>query len=147
MKSIIILTTLIFFAPNLVSDSYEDEVRQRLGLKGQICKQDESCGVKSMPGVGVKSNKTELVAVSEGRDGKTVYDLGCAACHNAGLAGAPLLGDQAQWASRLDKGLQTLTDNAYNGYNAMPAKGLCMDCTREEIEQSVQYMLDALTVN
>ena len=78
MKNIIILTTLIFFAPNLVSDSYEDEVRKRLGLKGQICKQDESCGVKSMPGVGVKSNKTELVAVSEGRDGKTVYDLGCA---------------------------------------------------------------------
>lgn len=95
---------------------------EKTRLERSNLQKDESCGVKSMPGVGVKSNKTELVAVSEGRDGKTVYDLGCAACHNAGLAGAPLLGDQAQWASRLDKGLQTLTDNAYNGYNAMPAK-------------------------
>ena len=39
-----------------------------------------------------------------------------------------------------------LTNNAYNGYNAMPAKGLCMDCSREEIERSVQYMLDAFTL-
>ena len=39
-----------------------------------------------------------------------------------------------------------LTANAYNGYNAMPAKGMCMDCSELEIERSVQYMLDALTV-
>jgi len=28
--------------------------------------------------------------------------------------------------------------------NAMPAKGLCIDCTKEEIEIAVQYMLDAI---
>jgi len=31
-----------------------------------------------------------------------------------------------------------------NGLNAMPAMGLCMDCTDAELEASVQYMLDAL---
>ncbi len=147
MKNIFTLLILSFFTQELISDSYEDEVRERLGLKGKICKQDESCGTKSMPGVGVKNNSTELAVVASGRDGKTVYDIGCAACHNAGLAGAPLFADQSQWEIRLSKGLETLTDNAYNGYNAMPAKGLCMDCSREEIEKSVQYMLDALTVN
>ena len=147
MKNIFTLLILFLFAQELISDSYEDEVRERLGLKGKICKQDESCGAKSMPGVGVKNNSTKLAVVASGRDGKTVYDIGCAACHNAGLAGAPLFADQSQWEIRLSKGLETLTDNAYNGYNAMPAKGLCMDCSREEIEKSVQYMLDALTVN
>ena len=39
-----------------------------------------------------------------------------------------------------------LTANAYNGYNAMPAKGMCIDCSELEIERSVQYMLDSLTV-
>ena len=56
------------------------------------------------------------------------------------------MGSQAQWEERLDKGLELLTGNAYNGYNAMPAKGMCMDCSETEIERSVQYMLDALTL-
>ena len=67
--------------------------------------------------------------------------------HTAGLAGSPLLGDQSQWEARLVKGVETLTNNAYNGYNAMPAKGLCMDCSKEEIRASVDYMLEALTVD
>jgi cytochrome c5 len=29
----------------------------------------------------------------------------------------------------------------------MPAKGLCMDCSKEEIRASVDYMLEALTVD
>jgi len=28
----------------------------------------------------------------------------------------------------------------------MPAKGMCIDCSELEIERSVQYMLDSLTV-
>ena len=83
---------------------------------------------------------------SEGRTGQVVYDQGCAACHTAGLAGAPMLGNLAQWEERTSKGLELLTNNAYSGYNAMPAKGMCMDCSETEIERSVQYMLDALTV-
>ena len=86
------------------------------------------------------------VSESEGRTGQAVYDQGCAACHTAGLAGAPMLGNLAQWEERTSKGLELLTNNAYSGYNAMPAKGMCMDCSETEIERSVQYMLDALTV-
>ena len=93
------------------------------------------------------SNNESDAATFSGRSGEEVYNIGCAACHTAGIAGAPMLANQSQWGGRLDKGLETLTNNAYNGYNAMPAKGLCMDCSKEEIERSVQYMLDSLTVN
>ena len=119
---------------------YEDEVRKRLGL----CAKDQpNCGSQSLV---VSSESSESEGGIIGRTGESVYNLGCAACHAAGLAGAPLFADQSQWEGRLEKGLEMLTNNAYNGYNAMPAKGLCMDCSLEEIERSVQYMLDAFTL-
>ena len=135
MKKLISTLLVLLFSQEFISDSYEDEVRKRLGL------------LKNKPMVTMASDSDASESVAAGRTGEAVYNLGCAACHTAGLAGAPMLANQAQWEGRLDKGLETLTNNAYNGYNAMPAKGLCMDCSLEEIERSVQYMLDSLTVN
>ena len=135
MKKLISILLVLLFSQELLSDSYEDEVRKRLGL------------LKNKPMVTMASDSDASESVAAGRTGEAVYNLGCAACHTAGLAGAPMLANQAQWEGRLEKGLETLTNNAYNGYNAMPAKGLCMDCSLEEIERSVQYMLDSLTVN
>ena len=135
MKKLISTLLVLLFSQEFLSDSYEDEVRKRLGL------------LKNKPMVTMASDSDATESVAAGRTGEAVYNLGCAACHTAGLAGAPMLANQAQWEGRLDKGLETLTNNAYNGYNAMPAKGLCMDCSLEEIERSVQYMLDSLTVN
>ena len=135
MKKLISTLLVLLFSQEFLSDSYEDEVRKRLGL------------LKNKPMVTMTSDSDASESVAAGRTGEAVYNLGCAACHTAGLAGAPMLANQAQWEARLEKGLETLTNNAYNGYNAMPAKGLCMDCSLEEIERSVQYMLDSLTVN
>ena len=135
MKKLISTLLVLLFSQEFLSDSYEDEVRKRLGLS------------KNKPMVTMTSDSDASESVAAGRTGEAVYNLGCAACHTAGLAGAPMLANQAQWEGRLEKGLETLTNNAYNGYNAMPAKGLCMDCSLEEIERSVQYMLDSLTVN
>ncbi len=135
MKKLISTLLVLLFSQEFLSDSYEDEVRKRLGL------------LKNKPMVTMASDSDASESVAAGRTGEAVYNLGCAACHTAGLAGAPMLANQAQWEGRLKKGLETLTNNAYNGYNAMPAKGLCMDCSLEEIERSVQYMLDSLTVN
>ena len=133
MKKLISTLLVLLFSQEFLSDSYEDEVRKRLGL------------LKNKPMVTMASDSDASESVAAGRTGEAVYNLGCAACHTAGLAGAPMLANQAQWEGRLEKGLETLTNNAYNGYNAMPAKGLCMDCSLEEIERSVQYMLDSLT--
>ena len=120
---------MVFF-----SDPYEDEVRKRLGL------------LKNKPVVAIETSTTET-GKPKGRTGEVVYNLGCAACHTAGLAGAPMLGNASQWEGRVEKGIDILVNNSYNGYNAMPAKGLCRDCTREEIQNSVQHMLDALAAN
>src|SRR5688572_12116135 len=43
------------------------------------------------------------------KSGEEVYKSTCAACHQAGVAGAPKVGDNAAWAKLLKQGLAELT--------------------------------------
>lgn len=70
------------------------------------------------------------------------YKSSCYICHDTGASGAPKLGDKAAWSARLKQGTQTLYDHSIHGYNAMPAKGGCINCSDKEIELTVDYMLD-----
>ena len=81
---------------------------------------------------------------SEIRNGKNVYEIACSVCHQAGLAGAPIFGNSSSWGERKNKALEELTHSVKNGLRGMPAMGLCMNCTSSELEEAVQYMLDAL---
>ena len=68
------------------------------------------------------------------------YNKTCVACHASGAAGAPKLGVAADWAPRLAKGQDKLMASIKNGLNAMPAKGLCMDCSDADYKALIQYM-------
>ena len=79
--------------------------------------------------------------VAASRSGEQVYNSNCLACHGTGAAGAPKLGDVAAWAPRIAAGMDSLIANAVNGLNAMPPKGLCMSCSDEELQATVEYMV------
>lgn len=80
-------------------------------------------------------------AVPKGaKTGEQVVTAICGACHNTGAAGAPKVGDNAGWASRLGLGLDGLTKSAIAGKNAMPARGGGADLTDEEIARAVAFM-------
>ncbi|MES2009923.1 MAG: c-type cytochrome [Pseudomonadota bacterium] len=55
--------------------------------------------------------------------GKKVYEQVCAACHAAGVAGAPKFGDKAAWAPRLKEGMDAVHAFALKGKGVMPPKG------------------------
>lgn len=76
--------------------------------------------------------------------GAEVYSAACAGCHNAGAAGAPKFGDNAQWADRLTKGYDTLVDHAINGIGVMPAKGGVADLDDIEVARAVAHMTQAV---
>ncbi|MGR5066683.1 c-type cytochrome [Photobacterium sp. DNB22_13_2] len=78
------------------------------------------------------------------RSGDTVYGTFCAACHGTGIMGAPKIGDSTDWSPRLAKGNDVLADHAINGFNAMPAKGSCMDCSNDEIIAAIDHMIEGL---
>jgi len=73
--------------------------------------------------------------------GKTLYDASCMACHAAGVAGAPKLGDKAAWAARAKSGVDALTASAIKGKGAMPPKGGAATATDADIRAAVEYML------
>ncbi|MFD1009322.1 c-type cytochrome [Oceanisphaera ostreae] len=78
------------------------------------------------------------------RSGEAVYNASCSACHGTGAAGAPIKGNAEQWASHVAKGRDTLIQHALQGFNAMPPRGACGNCSDEEITNAVDYMLDAI---
>ena len=89
--------------------------------------------------------KNATAAPPPGRDGQQVYQASCVACHDAGIAGAPKLGDKSQWAKHIAKGLNTLYASALNGVQgsagAMPAKGGNPALSNAEVRAAVDYMV------
>ena len=73
-------------------------------------------------------------------DGKTIYESSCTACHAAGVAGAPKMGDKAAWAPRLKTGMNTLYASALKGKGAMPAKGGNAALADAEVKAAVDYV-------
>ncbi len=105
-------------------------IEERVAPVGSVCKKGDECAA------------AVVVAASGPRAGDAVYNSKCSACHASGALGAPIVGDAAAWAPRIEQGLETLTSHAWNGINKMPAKGQCGDCSEEEIAAAVQYMVD-----
>jgi cytochrome c5 len=81
----------------------------------------------------------DAAAVVELRTGEQVYTAQCAACHAAGLAGAPKLGDEAAWAPRIKTGYEALLTSALKGKGAMAAQG-GGEFSDFEIGRAVVYM-------
>jgi cytochrome c5 len=69
-----------------------------------------------------------------------IYQRSCRSCHTLAATGAPLTGDAAAWAPRLDKGMDVLLENVINGFGGMPPLGLCMDCDAGQFEALVRFM-------
>jgi cytochrome c5 len=75
-------------------------------------------------------------------DGQKIYQASCQACHAAGIAGAPKLGDKEAWAPRIAKGNDALLLSVKNGLKAMPPKGTCMSCSEDELRAAMEYMVE-----
>jgi len=92
------------------------------------------------------STTTTQVAVTEAAvDGQKVYQSACIACHGAGVAGAPMVGNAAAWAARIAAGNDSLYANAINGLvgssGVMPAKGGNTTLSDAEVKAAVDHMV------
>ena len=90
------------------------------------------------------SDALQLAQLSDDFNPEQKYMASCFACHSTGAAGAPKVGDgmAVEWEPRLEKGLDAVVANTVNGLNTMPAKGLCFDCTEDDLRAIVQYMIE-----
>lgn len=72
--------------------------------------------------------------------GEKLYKSACMACHMAGVAGAPKVGDKARWSALTAKGMDALMHTTINGKGAMPPRGATKadDAT---LQAAVEYMI------
>lgn len=75
--------------------------------------------------------------------GEKLYKQACAACHVAGVAGAPKFGDKAAWAPRIATGMDALVASVISGKGIMPAKGGAAGASDADLRAATQYMVDA----
>ncbi len=68
------------------------------------------------------------------------YERSCMLCHTARASGAPLTGYAPHWNARLAQGMALLQKHAADGFNAMPARGQCNDCSADDLRALTQFM-------
>jgi cytochrome c5 len=125
------------------------QIEARIRPVGQvaIAGQDNS----ALDGPGGMGSGTETAAAAaapaQALSGEEVYNLACAACHAAGVAGAPKFAEAAAWSARIEQGVDTLVSHAINGYSGsagyMPPKGGRTDLSDDAVRASVEYMVAA----
>ena len=121
---------------------YQAAVAARIRPVGQVYRPGEELA-SSMPTI---ETVAEPEPVAAALTGPQVYNSACIACHGAGVAGAPIVGDAPAWAPRIETGMALLTRHAVEGYTGavgyMPAKGGRTDLSDEEVADAVEYMVN-----
>jgi cytochrome c5 len=124
--------TVIIFA--LTNKSFDSAANSSAGA--------DEAEVRIQPVARFELAKAEAAAEDSGpKDGPTVYNSVCGACHNTGVAGAPKIDAKADWAPRLGQGEAGLLASVLHGKGAMPPKGGAAALSDDEIKGAVEYIL------
>lgn len=83
---------------------------------------------------------------NDSQPGKAIYNMACARCHDTGLNGAQLIGDQEGWRSRLAQGMPILIKHSIEGFEGavghMPARGDDPSLSDSEVAAAVHYLIE-----
>ena len=113
-------------------------VAERIRPVGQVSVARNEAAETPAPAAAAESAKPP-------RDGQQVYQASCIACHGAGIAGAPKVGDKAAWSKRIAKGNAALYASAIKGFQGaagvMPPKGGNPALNDAEVKAAVDYMV------
>jgi cytochrome c5 len=124
----------------LTDPRYVDSVKQRLQPVDRLAVAGQDNSAMKIESAGPK------IAASLPADGNAAYNMACTACHGAGIAGAPKVGDKAAWGPRLAQGKDTLYKHAIEGFTGkagvMPAKGGQAGWPDDLVKQAVDHMLE-----
>ena len=91
-------------------------------------------------GFGEQFRSPTLRAVTVDEEVMAKWSRSCALCHITGEAGAPVVGDTAEWQRRLQQGEEAIINNVIAGFNSMPPLGYCMACEVSDFRAMVAYM-------
>lgn len=77
-------------------------------------------------------------------EGAQIVQHFCASCHAEKPLiplGAPRIGNEKDWTPRIKIGIRSLFKHTEEGFNAMPARGGCFECSDEQLVLALLAML------
>ncbi|ORU94316.1 MAG: cytochrome c, class I [Cycloclasticus sp. symbiont of Bathymodiolus heckerae] len=140
---VLIAVVISVIAMSLVSDDdaaraawEEKQVLNRIKPLGELATTTEEAQ-KASP---VLAEPEPIVA--EPMTAKQVYNTACMACHTTGAAGAPKIGDIAEWEFRIAQGNDVLFEHATKGFKGMPPRGGSSQLTDEDVQAAISFMVN-----
>jgi cytochrome c5 len=85
----------------------------------------------------------EEAPASAGGAGEKIVNQVCAVCHASGMMSSPKLGSAADWAPRIEKGIDELYNSALHGFNMMPARGGNPSLSDDDVKAAVDFMVES----
>lgn len=141
LAALVALTVIIFVVAQMVSGA--GKIKTAQNDSSQIAERIKPVGELAMAGVAAVANG--VISTANAADkGEALYNATCMACHAAGVAGAPKIGDKAAWAPRIAQGMDTLHTHAIKGFQGkkgmMPPKG-GSSAPDDDVKAAVDYMV------
>nr|WP_232785025.1 cytochrome c5 family protein [Psychromonas sp. MB-3u-54] len=127
------LTISLFSTAGFAQDLSEAAIAERIAPVGSVYLDGE-----------IMTAQQEPTEPAGPRSGEKIYNTYCVACHGSGVLGAPKKGDADAWQPRIAQGAETLLKHALEGFNSMPAKGTCGDCSEQEIVSTIAFLTNGL---
>lgn len=127
---IVIIANIVDSGPPELRPGEVDRIERRIAPLAMVIT-DESALQRAAPAEAVELSASEI------------NQRYCAACHQAGVLGAPVTGNAEKWGALLaDKGLDQLVANAIDGIGQMPARGGNPALSDDDIRKTVKWMLE-----
>lgn len=127
------------------SPDAEKVVAQRIAPVGGVYAGDTGRAAMAAAADAAAKAAASQVAYGGTTDGKTIFGNLCHSCHETGVAGAPKVGDKAEWAPRIAQGVDTLVKHALDGFTGktgtMPPKGGNPALNEAQIKATVEWMV------
>lgn len=143
LAALVALTIIIFVVAQMVSGSGKNKIKN-VQADSEVAARIKPVGELVVAGATAVANGVVSTA-NAAADGKATFDKACVACHGAGVAGAPKIGDKPAWAPRIAQGMDTLYGHALKGFQGkkgfMPAKGGNASLADAEVKAGVDYMV------
>lgn len=134
---VFIIIALVYYVASAAKPAGDAAIVGQAGLTTQELQKGVASRIQKVGMVEIRDANRPLKA------GEDIYKAQCAACHTAGVAGAPKFGDATGWAARVATGYDALLTSALKGKGAMGAQG-GGDFEDMEIGRAVVYMTAAV---
>ena len=102
--------------------------------------------LQSAPGWSASHHPQEFLKSISGKknEGEQIVQHYCANCHAAKpliQLGAPRMGYEVDWIHRVKPGIDALFKHTDEGFNAMPARGGCFECSDKQLLLAIYALL------